>query len=372
MVPEQYFQQSEDSALDWLEAVRVQYSLPALAALSLDTKTSTNVTGRRNAYVANSPITPNDVFKLGSNTKAITSTLLARLIEESTYPRKLTWDTTIPVALLFSGVIIHPGHYRTTLAQIAAHRSGIVDGEYGRPPAFSRLYDPRLTPQEGRRLTIEAALKEPPATTPGSAFSYSNTGYMLLGFIMEALLKQPYEDLLQQKVFDPLEMKTCGFGVSPPLKSRTGVENPWPHVPSPLGPIPIYPDARADVPLAMAPAGSVYCSMTDYAKFLQLHIDGFHGRRNPVLRFSNGFAKLHERWPGQNYTCGAWNRLDVEVGDGTTPRLGHEGSNTLNYATAWVYPEIQRAVAGFTNMGEIGAEVACDTVVRTLSKDIVG
>lgn len=359
-----------ESSLNSLEAIRIQYQLPAVAALSInnDTSIDVQVTGRRNAYVANAPVTTDDVFKLGSNTKAMTSTLLARVIEESTFPRKITWDTTIPVALLFSGVIIHPGHYRTTLAQIAAHLSGIVDGANGIPPQAGRLYDPRLTPAEGRRIAIEAALRDPPATTPGTEFAYSNTGYMLLGFIIETLLKEPWEDLIQRKLFDPLGMESCGFGVGPPLKTPRGIENPWPHAPSRFGPVPNYPGPLADVPLAMGPAGSVYCSMADYAKFIQLHIDGFNGRPNRILRFRGSFDKLHTPYLGQNYTCGAWNRDIVEVDGSEVVQLRHDGSNLLNYATAWVYPELSKAAVAFTNVGGDNAAAGCRAVARCVDE----
>lgn len=363
-----------------LDRIRSLRQLPSLAALSLNgSDVAVGVTGRRNAYFE-PLVTEDDVFKLGSNTKAMTATLLARTFEESSYPRKISWDTTIPLALLFSGVLIHPGHYRTTIAQIASHRSGIVDSEGGAPPEFAKLYDPRLTPMEARKLSIVAALREPPAIEPGTEFNYSNTGYMLLGFIIETLASTTsdpvsFEELLQKKLFDPLDMTSCGFGVGPPLKSRTGIENPWPHTASRWGPVPVYPNKLADIPDAMGPAGSVYCSMSDYSKFLQLHIDGWQGRSTRVLR-KESFTWLHRSAFGQAYTFGGWNRNTIEApwGDGSekVTRLSHEGSNLRNYVTAWVFPESEYAVAGFTNIGGTAAQSGCEDVVRGLSEgDIV-
>lgn len=91
-------------------------------------------------------------------------------------------------------------------------------------------------------------------------------------------------------------------------------------------------------------------SLEDYSKWLRLHFDP---NVQAKLNISNSLIdKLHEVGPGTGsnfYTYGGWGRLNSRSGNGYT--LSHDGSNTLNYATAIVDVAERRAAFAVTNVG---------------------
>ena len=75
--------------------------------------------------------------------------------------------------------------------------------------------------------------------------------------------------------------------------------------------------------------------MADWAKFLQMHIDGLNGKSTKMLK-AESFNKLHESYPGQEYTYGAWIRAERSWG-GTV--YNHTGSNNYNFVNVWLAPQ---------------------------------
>ncbi|MBC7532998.1 MAG: hypothetical protein H7318_15595 [Oligoflexus sp.] len=101
--------------------------------------------------------------------------------------------------------------------------------------------------------------------------------------------------------------------------------------------------------------------MKDWAKFLTIHLNGFNGISSPILSV-DGFKKLHEPYPGQEYTYGGWRRAERPWAGG--PVLTHDGSNRGNYATAWIAPRKNLLLLSVANIGD--ADEATDDVIRSL------
>jgi D-alanyl-D-alanine carboxypeptidase len=278
----------------------------------------------------------------------MTATLLAILIENG----NLTWTTNLSEALPNMGNSMSAGHRNTTLAMLAAHRSGIT-GEINvkNRTLWTQLYDPQLQRVDGRQLVIQSVVVTPPDLSPNTTYSYSNTNYMILGHIIyqRGIV---WEQLIHKKLWAPLGMTGCGFG-TPPESSLTAIENPWPHYFLGSIPIPVTPDALSDNPPTLGPAGTVHCSMPSYSKFLALHLDGLKGKDTVVLKASS-FETLHTPYPGQNYTSGGWATSSDDRFGGSF--LWHTGSNTLNYALAVLAPSRDDAFAGLTNVGGLEAD----------------
>lgn len=292
---------------------------------------------------------------MGSNTKAITATILALLIEDGL----LSWDTTISEALpAWSGRMLD-GHRNTTLAMIGAHRGALSD-EWATLSGglFSRLYD--YSSIEGRGLVAEYALTHPPVFEPGTQFLYSNTGFTMMGYIMEQVTGQSWEDLIKSRIFDPLGMDRCIVGSRDTSLPPT---NPWPHLLINSSDIvPLAPDIYGDNPIAIAPAGLVSCPLTSYSKFLTFHLNGYKGRLNANLTLSDvSFKMLHDPWPGTIYSSGGWGAVDVK---GVGHILVHTGSNGLNFFKAMIVPDMEGAFIAATNIGL--AENATEQVLNAL------
>ena len=144
------------------------------------------------------PNQPDTKFRIGSLTKAFTSMLVLQLVQQG----KLKLDRKITDYLpeypkkQGSKVSIH---------QLLTHTSGIPD--YGEFPNYRDLSRNPFTPESLIRLFADSTLR----FEPGSKFSYSNSGYFLLGMIIERVTGKPYEQVLQENILNPLNMINSGY-----------------------------------------------------------------------------------------------------------------------------------------------------------------
>jgi CubicO group peptidase (beta-lactamase class C family) len=239
-------------------------------------------------------ITLEDRFQLGSCTKAMTATLAAMLVEEG----KLNWTTTL--GELFAGTVkpMHPAWEKVTLRQVLAHRAGLPFEPDGLNPVFSTFRElmrppralPGTLPQQ--RLEIaRQALSRPPGIPPDTKFYYSNVGYVLAGAVLEQLTGRPWEELMRERLFQPLGISTGGFG-PPGAADKTGqARGHSPVLGKPLDP----PSPAAELPLFYGPAGLAHMTVTDWAKFIALHLRG--DPANPLCQAAllrlDTFAEMH-------------------------------------------------------------------------------
>lgn len=152
------------------------------------------------------PMSPEALFDGGSLTKAFTTAAIYKLIEE----RRLKLDDRL--GDLFPNV---PAAKRDiNVAQLLQHRSGIpnfIDSSGSRIPESqwsveSYDYAP-LSKARLLRLAWIAQLEFP----PGTAESYSNLGFNLLGAIIERASGQPYENYVRSRIFNTLGMASTGY-----------------------------------------------------------------------------------------------------------------------------------------------------------------
>lgn len=145
------------------------------------------------------PNEPDTKFRLGSITKQFTSMIILKLVQEG----KLKLDGRITDYL--------PDYPKKTgdkitIHHLLTHTSGIPG--YTEFPNFFRDFSRNpSTPQAFVRFFADSAL----LFEPGAKFSYSNSGYFLLGVIIEKVTGRPYERILQEYILDPLNMKNTGY-----------------------------------------------------------------------------------------------------------------------------------------------------------------
>jgi len=147
----------------------------------------------------NIPNTPETRFRLGSITKQFTATLILQLVEQG----KIKLDGKITDYL--------PDYRKDTGAKVTVHQllnhtSGIPS--YTSLPDFGN--DVSRNPYQVDDFVKKYASKDL-QFEPGSKFSYNNSGYFLLGAIIEKVTGQTYEQVLKEKILDPLGMKNTGY-----------------------------------------------------------------------------------------------------------------------------------------------------------------
>lgn len=192
------------------EAVRASTSIPGLAlhveapGQHHDVSVAAGVADRANA----TPLTPDAGFRIASNTKTFTAATILRLVEQS----QLDLDASLADLLAPETVdALRAGGYRTdaiTLRQLLLHTSGIYN--HGQDPAFQAAVEAEPTKRWTRLELIRFATDHgDPVGEPGTVYSYSDTGYLLLGEIIEraagATLAVAYRALLD---FEGLHLDT--------------------------------------------------------------------------------------------------------------------------------------------------------------------
>ncbi|MDX1604417.1 MAG: serine hydrolase domain-containing protein, partial [Salinimicrobium sediminis] len=145
------------------------------------------------------PNKPETKHRLGSITKQFTAALILQLVEEG----KLELDKPISTYLPnYKG----PAANVVTLHHLLTHSSGIPS--YTSFPGFfeEQSRDPS-SPAEFVKVFADSTLQ----FTPGEKFAYNNSGYFLLGHIIEEVTGKSYEQVLQEKILEPLDMDDTGY-----------------------------------------------------------------------------------------------------------------------------------------------------------------
>jgi CubicO group peptidase (beta-lactamase class C family) len=334
-----------------LEPIRKKHNLPALAGAVVTTKGAVAVgaVGVRKRGVE-VPVTADDQFHIGSDTKAMTATMIARLVETG----KLRWESTLGKTFPDVAPTMSPEVRGITLVQLLTHHSGLpanFPGGWGKVPG-------ELPIRRQREYVVRTALAGKLEGKPGEKFLYSNLGYVVAAAMAEKATGVSWEELMAREVFNPLGMRSAGYG--PPGRSAK-VLQPWPHKEDGA---PLKPGPNADNPPVMGPAGRVHCSLPDWARFVADVLKGTRGQPG-LLRPRTYQRLLTSPYPDHFYTVGGWGGGDSPRG----PVLAHDGSNTFNYASALVVPGQGFAVLAATNQdGPDGAgRKACQEAVEALA-----
>lgn len=146
----------------------------------------------------NISISPDMVFRLGSLTKQMTTAGIMMLAEEGLL------QVDDPITQYFPD---YPTHgYTITLRHLMTHTSGIID--------FLAIEEfPNIEKEDITAMDVIDFFKNAPMNfAPGDAYSYTNSGYVMLGAIIEQLSGQSYEDFIQERIFTPLGMDNTYHG----------------------------------------------------------------------------------------------------------------------------------------------------------------
>jgi CubicO group peptidase (beta-lactamase class C family) len=310
-------------------------------------------------------VTLDDQFHIGSCTKAMTATLCAVLVEKGT----LRWQMTLAEAFPDLAERMHEQYQAVTLAQLLTNRGG-VPSDLSADGLWGKLWNATGTSREARRMLLEGIVTREPAYPPGTKDLYSNAGFALAGHMAETVTGKDYEDLMQQHLFGPLQMDSCGWG-PPGTPGRT--DQPRGHRENGKS---VEPNAGgSDNPPAITPAGRLHCTLEDWAKFISIHLRG--DARNPGRECSllkpETFEKLHTPPDTISEYAFGWARPIRPWARGAMPGatghvLTHGGSNTMWFCVTWVAPERDFAVLVMCNDGRGGAK-ACDEAAWALIQE---
>jgi CubicO group peptidase (beta-lactamase class C family) len=281
------------------------------------------------------PVTPETRFSVGSLTKSMVATMIARLAEAA----RLSLDD--PVAVHVPELRGSGWAERATLRDLLANRSGLplrAGLEFG--------FDGRKDEDDGAlsRLATDLAAGVPAA----NVWSYTNVGWCLLGRVIETATDTAWEEAMRRHLFDRAGMSGTTFAANSVSKRRASG-----HEVTTDGPVPVEPL----VARAYGPAGtSVVSTVTDLLRFAALHLED---SSLASLRAVHAEVSIHgwlDSW------CLGWALFDWKGGQ----VWGWDGLINGERSVLRIVPEHQGAVVLMTNSSTGRA------MYRSLFADLMG
>lgn len=154
------------------------------------------------------PMHPADRFRIASLTKSYVAAVVLQLVAE----KQLALDNSVEQRL--PGLVPNGG--KITIRQLLNHTSGLFDFA-----ADPRVLKPYLRGNFGfhwaPRKLVEIGVSHKPLFAPGARFAYSNTDYIVLGLIVEAVTGKRLGIQLNGRIFRPLGLRATAFPTTPPI-----------------------------------------------------------------------------------------------------------------------------------------------------------
>jgi D-alanyl-D-alanine carboxypeptidase len=272
-----------------------------------------------------------DRFRIASVTKTFIATVSLQLAAEG---RLQLGD---PVEHWLPGLV--PNGRSITLRQLLNHTSGLFSFNEDDDFKKALIADPGRS--WSRREVLSVAFSHPPLFAPGTNWSYSNTNYVLLGLVIEAVTGSTLELQLQQRILTPLKLEATSF------PTATAIEGSFAH--GYVGPHPGLPIARGtllDVSSILSPSfawgmGNMVSNAPDLTRFFAALLRGRLLPAKQLAEMKTGSSANAVYGLGLRTTYAAC---------GTA--VGHEG-DIAGYRTAvWAMPSGRRVAVAMVNIDE--------------------
>ncbi|RPI58095.1 MAG: serine hydrolase [Chloroflexi bacterium] len=225
--------------------------------------------GLRNVE-ANLPVTPDTVFAIGSASKAFTTMSMGVLVDDG----RLAWDNPVRDYLPTFRLWDPYATERMTLRDLVTHRSGLPRHDlmwYNSPLSRQELFDCMryLEPNKDFR----------------TYFQYQNLMYMTAGHLVGQLADSTWEQVVEERIFRPLEMRCSSFSVDD-LQRAADFSLPYEEK---KGEVRQIPFRNID---AIGPAGSINSNLVDMANWVLLHVNNGQFKGQQVISPGN-LSQMH-------------------------------------------------------------------------------
>jgi len=314
-----------------IESVVSKHDLPglAIAVFSSDSIFYAGAHGIKKLET-NDSLKADNLFHLGSNTKAFIAYAAASLVEEGL----ISWESEFFDIYPEMKLISKDDYFDVTLFQLLRHKAGIVSKQIEKKEILlpGTVGDFSI---DRKDLFKWALSKE----RYSGGYQYSNTGYVMAAHMLEKAAQQDWRTLVEERVFKPLKLH--GYFGWPASADST---QPWGHVfdPGTRQLFPHNPDGSYRLSsISLDPAGDISMSIFDYARFLQDNLKGYAGKGGILSRES--YQMIH---PVDSYGLG-WGIVDGIMGHKNIST--HAGSAGTFFCQAFLFKEIDFGIIIFSN-----------------------
>jgi CubicO group peptidase (beta-lactamase class C family)/D-alanyl-D-alanine dipeptidase len=193
------------------------------------------------------PATAETVYRVGSVSKLFTDVAIMQLVEHG----KLDLDAPVAKYIPEFQPKLRPEQKPITLRMLMAHRSGLV-----REPPIGNYFDPTEPSLEKSVASLNGI---PLVYPPGAKQKYSNAAIGVVGYTLQKTQKEAFEPYVQRTVLDALGMKSSAFAPTAAVKKNLAEAVMWTYHGREF--------AAPTFELGMSPAGCMYSTVNDLAKF---------------------------------------------------------------------------------------------------------
>ncbi|MCC6137780.1 MAG: beta-lactamase family protein [Bdellovibrionaceae bacterium] len=350
-------QQKTKTLTEKIEQLQKSSRLPALQAFVVNRgKTEFKYSQGVRAMGSDVPVEMNDVFPLGVASKTMTSILVAQLIDQGL----LKWDST--VGSILTQQKMHPSIKNITIETLLGHTSGLVAPETLK--VWPTLYDKKYSTKRARELLVQSILATPANFVKGKTPEYNSSGYIVLGAILEHMTNFSWEELVQNKIFNSIGMKSCSFGFYGKEKVDK-ITQPWPHEATEDGYKALSPDnPKSDFPPAFAAAGNLRCNAEDWIRFLmELNYGLF---KESTFLAEKTYMKLFNTVNEKKINLAHFGASEQMWGGGQV--FFNIGVHDASISFSTIVPRREAVLVVFTNAGDKSASKTTNSVLKLLKE----
>ncbi|MEO8620116.1 MAG: serine hydrolase [bacterium] len=312
-----------------IDSVRQVFNLPALGG-AIVTRSGGMIAvgvGGVRRWGTNTPVTLDDKWHLGSDTKTMTGLLAAITVKAG----RVAWTDRMTARYPELAPIARPEFATLTLRDLANMQSGIIGN-----PGFT----PTGTAAQ-QRIAVDSWAVQQPAVSAYGTHYYSNVNYQILGEILGRAWGTGYEQALRDRLWTPLGITSGGFG---PTTAVGASNQPVGHAPNGTG----WTVCEACDNSWATGSGMVHMSLADWSKVLQEVLRADAGQSALLSQaearvLTTGVSVIS---PAQSYGIG-W-----VVNTSGQRYVAHDGTNNRNRARASVFLDTGVAFLLTTNAGD--------------------
>jgi CubicO group peptidase (beta-lactamase class C family) len=343
-----------DELKKFIDQIRVAADVPGVSVVLFD-KDATLIEQGFGVRERGRPesVTADSLYIVASNTKALTTLLLAKLVDEG----RFGWETPV--------VEVDPSFQtgdpdftgRVLVKHLVCACTGLPRQDFEWLFTFDRS-----SPQG--QLDVLATMK--PTTELGALYQYSNPLASAAGYIAARAIKpgvelgQAYDEVMRDKIFRPLGMNRTTFSFDEALKADHASPHSWDLS---LKNVPIEMELNHSV-LPVRPAGGAWSSVRDYARYVRLELD--NGRLPDGSTFVTKKNLLERRVPQVRVGEENWYAMALWLQDVKGVRVISHGGSIFGYMSDFFFvPDLGVGGVILTN-ADSGGGIAYAVMRRTL------
>lgn len=361
----QAFEQLEQT----IGRLMAQLKIPgaSLAVLTGDQVTYTKGFGARDLE-QNLPATPDTLYGIGSCTKSFTALAIMQLVQEGKLDLEDPVEKHVPFKLKTKEQPI-------TIQNLLSHSSGIPD------LGVANILIQRLSVGGSNSITMSSwddffrhinGASNEITTKPGEKFRYFNSGYTILGKIVEILSNRSFEDYIRDQILKPLKMERTTF-----LKEKFENDSDimTPNFIGTKNGKPMIKKSEHPFSKFIYPPGGLLSSVKELTNYLLLYFNNGEFEKTRILDKSllDEMLKIHIEVPSilKDGKAGYGYGWEIEENFYGHKLISHSGSTAVSGAYLAFIPDRKIGVAVACNMGDpaVFTIIAQSIILTMLGKD---